>query len=446
MNRCKFALTMGGALAMGLAGVANADEALRSEVAQLRQQVAELKGQNDANWLSERRAEEVKALIGEVLADADTRASLMADGMTAGHDGTNFFLASADGGFRLNVWGQIQFQYLFSFNQPDAASDSEDEGFRTNRAKLGFGGHVTAGRKWDYEIVVALDRGSDDGNAFFEDVKFGTQLSDALRIDGGKFKLPFLREELTSSKRLLAVDRSVTGEFFTLNRAEQVQFSYKSDMIKAAISINDGAGSEYSDIGADGVEFSVTGRLDIKLQGDWKQAADFTAWSGEPMAIFIGGALHQEIGDGNQAANVDDENYFSWTVDASMEMNGLGLFASLTGGHIDSDDTSLDRDMYGIVVQGSYNFNDTIEPFVRAEYLHSDEDGDDTGVFLTVGVNYYFRQHDAKFTLDAMFIIDGDADFSNDQFGTEAFGRAQGFADGADDDTILIRAQFQLLF
>ena len=121
---------------------------------------------------------------------------------------------------------------------------------------------------------------------------------------------------------------------------------------------------------------------------------------------------------------------------------------SLTGGHIDTDSGSgvEDRDMYGIVVQGSYLFNDTIEPFARGEYLHSDEDGDDSGVFVTVGVNYYFRQHDAKFTLDVMFIVDGDAEFSNDQFGTEAFGRAQGFADGADDDTVLLRAQFQLLF
>jgi hypothetical protein len=440
MNRCKFALTVGGALAMGLAGVANADEALRSEVAQLKQQVAELQGQNNANWLNERRAEEVKALIGEVLADADTRASLMADGMTAGHNGTNFFVASADGGFMLTITGQIQFQYILDFNQEDA--DGEDEGFRTRRTKLGFGGHVTAGRKWDYEVVISLDR--DDSNAFFEDIKFGTQLSEEMRVDGGKFKLPFLREELTSSKRLLAVDRSVVGEFFTLNRAEQVQLSFKSDMIKAAVSVSDGANSETSDIGGDGVEFSVTGRVDIKIQGDWKQAADFTAWSGEPMAIFLGAALHQQFGDGNNAAL--DENYFSWTIDGSVEMNGLGIFAAVTGGHIDSESASLDRDMMGIVLQASYNFNDTIEPFVRLEYLDSDGAGDDTAVFLTVGGNYYFKKHDAKFTLDFLFFIDGDAPTVN-TFGASTTGTGFGFSgDGVDQDTVIMRAQFQLLF
>lgn len=445
MNRCKFALTMGGSLVMGLAGVVNADDA--SRLAQLEAEVAALRSQQNEGWLNQRRSEEIKGLIQEVLSDADTRASLMAEGAVAGHDGKNFFLSSVDGSQRLNFWGQIQFRYLYNFEN-DNDDDKEDEGFSVRRAKLGFNGHVTAGRKWDYEIILALDRG--DGNTFFEDVKFGTQLSDAFRIDAGKFKLPFLREELTSSKRGLAVERSVTNEFFTLNRAEQIQLSYKSDMLKAAVSVSDGANSEFSDIGADTTEFSATARVDVKLSGDWNQAADFTSWSGEPLAIFLGGAVHTEWGD---AANGGTNNScVGWTFDGSIETNGFGLFGSFTGQFVDPDAGSTQK-FYGLVVQGSYNFQDKFEPFGRFEYLWEDDDVSEAdAMIVTFGLNYYIKGHDAKVTIDLLWVISVDEDeaFTGNPFGADAIGEGTGLGFSAGDihteDSAILRIQFQLLF
>jgi hypothetical protein len=103
------------AAAVGLATTSFADtptnNELRQEIQALRAEVSAMRSQADDSWLNERRAEEVKTLIHDVLADADTRASLAGDGMTAGHNG-HFFLASADGGFLLNVGGQIQFRYI----------------------------------------------------------------------------------------------------------------------------------------------------------------------------------------------------------------------------------------------------------------------------------------------------------------------------------------------
>jgi hypothetical protein len=447
MNRCKFALTMGGSLAMGLAGVVNADDAgLDAKVAELQKEVATLKGQQNEAWLNQRRSEEIKGLIQEVLSDADTRASLMAEGAVAGHDGKNFFLSSVDGSNRLNFWGQIQFRYILNFEN-DNDDDKEDQGFQTRRAKLGFNGHVTAGRKWDYEIIIALDR--ENGNAFFEDVKFGTQLTDALRIDAGKFKLPFLREELTSSKRLLAAERSAVAEFFTLNRAEQVQLSFKSDMIKAAVSLNDGANSEFSDIGADTTEIAVTGRVDIKLNGDWNQASDTTSWSGEPLAIFLGGAIHYETGD---SPNGGFANYLAWTVDGSLETAGFGLFASVTGGHVNPD-VGSNLNFYGFVVQGSYNIKDTWEPFARFEYLMEDDDSSNAdAIILTFGLNYYIKGHDAKVTVDLLWVVSVDEDetFNANPFGAEAVGAGTGLGfssgDSHNEDNVIIRIQFQLLF
>src|SRR5262245_40298542 len=87
---------------------------LRSIVTALQQQVDELKAANDDNWLTEQRADEIRGLVQDVIADADTRASLLQSGVMAGWD-KGFFISSADGNWRLNIGGQIQIRYVYNW-------------------------------------------------------------------------------------------------------------------------------------------------------------------------------------------------------------------------------------------------------------------------------------------------------------------------------------------
>jgi len=446
----------------GLTSLAQADSAaeaeLRTTVDRLERRLAEVENKNASGQLDQRRAEEVRALIQEVLADADTRASMMQDGLAAGHDGKAFFLASPDGKFRMNVGGQLQFRYLFNFenhiDDEEENDDNEDEGFQFRRMKVSFGGHVSAGVKWDYELVLAGER--DSGTVLVEDAIIGTKITDNLGVKFGKFKLPFLREELNSSKRLLTVERASVTEYFTLDRAEQVQLTFSSDMVKAIVSINDGADSEFTDIGSDQVELSVTGRVDIKLAGDWKQMDDVSAWSGEPLGLFVGGAVHYQLGDSNnpggtQGAAYATADYLAWTVDASLETGGFGIMAAIMGGHIEPDaDGATDRDMLGFLVQAGFMLiPDKLEPFVRFEWIDDDDAADvtDEAMLVTVGFNYYFQKHNAKFTLDVVWWLDGN-DPSGNTFGNSEAGTGLGFSSGDahEEDSVLLRLQFQLLF
>ncbi len=486
MNHRKFALALGGSLLMGLGSAASAGELenIRAELRATQNRVAELEGKQSATWLDQRRAEEVKALIREVLSDADTRASLMADGAVAGHNGKNFYLGSADGSFQLRISGGIQVRYVHNFENTPAVvttgtaggNDSDDGGFDVARTKVNLAGHITAGRKWDYEVGLALGSEPDttSGDVEVEDVKIGTALSDQIRVDAGKFKLAFLREELTSYSRQTAVERSLTNEFFTLGRSEQIQISYKSDMLllRAAISdgANNGAGAGsatgFSAVGADVSEFAVTARADFKFSGDWSQADDLSAWSGQPTGIFAGAAIHYELGDGNQGAAgtiPSHGDYLSWTIDGSLEMNGLGVYAAVIGGHVDADATGVgganeSRDMFGIVAQVSYNINDQIEPFVRADWTDGDDNAgagiDSTVLTVTFGANYYFaKSHDAKLTLDVMWIVDGPenlVDLASNNFGGPSANsnNLQGLStgDAQGEDSVIVRVQFQLLY
>jgi len=455
------------------AHAAEKDVDVVAELQALKAEVARLRAENGDSWLNQRRAEEVKSLVREVLSDADTRASLAGEGMTAGWK-KGFFLSDPEGKFLLEIGGQLQFRYIANFNNHTdgpggEGDDDEDEGFQVRRTKVAFEGHVEWGRKWDYKIVLAGDRES--SSVGIEDFVIGTKIADGLKIKFGKFKLPFLREELTSSKRQLAVDRGVTTEFFTLDRSEQVQIQYQPmDAVKLMLAFSDGADEEFSTIGADDVEFAVTARADIKLAGDWGQMKDYNAWEGEPFGAFIGAALHYQMGDDENndiGSNDGDADYFAWTVDGSVETNGLSVDIAVMGGHINVDDDNgfgfgddgqspfFDRDFYGIKAQGGYFvIPKRLQPFVRFEWMTEDtddgssSDDDDDALFLTAGANSYWNKAKAKATVDVVWWIDGDG-LSSNPFGNGATSDGLGFSSGDDphsDGNLILRAQFQLVF
>lgn len=431
-----------GTLLCGMAVPAMADQDVQGELATLKARLAQLEAKEQQTWLNERRAEEVKTLIREVLADADTRASLLQEGVMAGIDDKGkIFLQSADGSFKMNVGGQIQFRYIFNIQDEDSRDNpSDDAGFQVRRAKVNFTGHI-ADPKLTYALVLATER--EDGNVVMEDVKIGYQFDNGLGLNFGKYKLPFLRQELQSSSRQLAVDRATVTEFFTLNRGEQVELTYSSDMIKGSFSINDGSNTEFSDIGADPVEISLTARGDVKLAGDWKQFDDVTSWPGEEMGLVVGAAAHWQTPKSDRA----DGDYFAWTIDGQFETNGLGIMAALMGGHIyDQNGGADDRDMFGFLIEGGYHISKELEPFARFEWLDPDTDGEEP-MLVTIGLNYYFKGHNAKWTTDLVFVLDGEN--TSNPFGASEFSSGlgfSGFSSAEDDVYMLIRSQFQLLF
>ncbi len=478
----------------GLSSVAFAGDApsadlqsMRTEMQAMKAELNELRASKQQTWLNERQAEEVKGLIREVLADADSRSSLAGDGMTAGISNKGkIFLQSDDGSFLMNVAGQIQFRWIA--NLQDGASDEADSGFQVRRAKLKFGGHI-ADPKLTYALTLETTRdgssttavtgvtgtdtdasadidtiatttgsvsssGFGDGDVGIDEVWFGYKFDDNWSIKAGVMKLPFLRQELTSSSRQLAVDRASVTEFFTLNQSEQVQVAYKADQFKVVAAVSDGSNGDWNNPTADTTEIALTVRGDVLIDGDWGQMKDGSAWEGEDFAAFVGAAMHYEIGDGN---NGGAANYFGWTVDGSIETNGLGVMAALMGGHIDPDAAGTpSRDMYGFLLEAGYQvIPNELEPFIRWEFIDSESatGASQEAQIITIGANYYFKKHNAKFTMDLVYVYDGDDTLSSNPYGSSATSSGIGMSSSAFgtggtalDEFIALRAQFQLLF
>lgn len=414
---------------------------VEAELAALRAEIASLKAEQDQEWLNERRAEQVKSLIADVLADAETRSTLMNDGMYAGHDGKKYFLASADGSFKMNVSGQVQARYIWN-SAENTGGDDNLSGFQMRRIKLKFNGHI-GDPKIKYKLTLAADRdnGHDtQGDVYAEVASLHYGLADGVEVYGGRLKAPFARGELTSSSRQLTVERSSVTDTFTIGHVEGFGAKFEvSENIKANVMFNDGQNSGEYDAGiadwnSDNTDGAFTGRVDVKLAGDWGQMKDTTAWSGEDFAAFVGGAFHYEIGETGNAGTNDD--FFSWTIDGSIESEGLGVMVAIYGNHTDNE-VAADTDNYGFLAQASYNIDDTWEPFVRYELIDLDGAADEINI-VTVGTNYYMKKHNAKFTVDAVFGLDPLAGVS-DGAGLRA--------DAAGEDgQVALRGQFQLLF
>ncbi len=406
--------------------------------------------------------DEVRAIVSEMLSDADNRSSLLQSG-SAGHDGSNFFLAG--NGFMLTVGGQIQFRYVANFGDDDSTfrSDSFEPGFQTRRTKLEFAGHTD-----EFGFFVQGDFGFAGGGFVLQDAWVSHDIDNGWEVRWGQFKAPFLREELVNSKHQLAADRSFANEIFNQGRSQGIEINFEDDDWRFAAAFTDGFTSANSDFPAnkgvvfvfDGVgdviggalsggesDYAFTARGEWKWAGNWSDFDDFTAAPDQEYSGLIGAAFHWEGGD---AASVDflgapimvDYNMYSWTVDVSAEGNGWNAFAAYMGSTFDADD--FDVTDHGFVVQGGFLIPDSDwEIFARWDAIIPDGDraGDDTFNTLTCGANYYISGHAAKFTCDVAWHLDEGT--STDLVGSNT---GIGYLLEDEDGQVVVRGQFQLLF
>ncbi|NBB94922.1 MAG: hypothetical protein GVY16_04190 [Planctomycetes bacterium] len=477
----------------------SANQQLEAQINALKAEVAQLKAQQDESWLSERRAQEVKTLVRDVLSDAETRSSLMDSAVTAGHNGENFFISDEEGQFLFIPQGYVQVRYIANFQNHDenGTLDDEQAGFDLARTKFQGKGHVY-GPQLRYFFSIDDEADTQASELVMEDyyVEYDLdRVADGLVIRGGRFRQPFLRENLIDASQQMAVERSLVNEFFNVDRSQGIMLAYSQDMWKAQLAWHNGTGhgedgiSDFThvtptgpagyNIGAfgqgvpNGTDIALTARADIKLAGEWSQWQDFAAWDGEPMALFVGGAIDYQEAEtglaGPQWATV------GWTLDASMEYQRMGVFLAGYGHHlVDSDNapsaniagaTFPEWSNYGFQAMVNYQvLPNELEPFIRYELVMLDEDInnelvasgvsneiDDNLNLVTMGVNWYGHKHDSKVTVDLVWALDA----IDNPYVTNAAGDQQPNTIGllglqsdspGNDGQAALRAQYQLRF
>lgn len=406
--------------------------------------------------------DEVRAIVAEMMADAQTRTSLLQGGGMAGYN-DGFFLASADNKFRLNFSGYGQVRYTVNVRRNDAAptgrtdpnsAGPEQNKFQGNfslpRVRLQLDGHVispdflwtingdfssgrqtstaidtTTGNPVANQVIVNSGTG---GSFSLKDAFFQYKFGGGWYVGGGQFKPWFLIEELIGDNRQQAVDRSVVNEAFTLGRSQGVFFGYETTDFRARVDFTDGAralNTEFASTrgGPEGnsADWAVGGRAEYNFGGKFSDFKDYGS-SGENQeftALLGAGFTYQGAPNtdqfGSDLTSNSDAEYLGYTADLTVKGYGFNAYAAFVGNYLRTKNSlNLDRHDFGLTVGAGYRIQDT-ELFARYEHLFIDNGagtgrqpggpspvGPDNFPFLTVGVNQFFAGHAMKFTLDTV--------------------------------------------
>lgn len=386
--------------------------------------------------------DEVRALVAEVMADADGRSSLLSAG-DGGHDG-KFFIAGD--GFRLNVGGALQFRYMVSVRDDNnAPEDDFSNGFQMNDVRLNFSG--TIHKDWAFLVDTQVDR--DGGGITLFEGYFGHNFANGVGLYAGQVKAPIVREDMTSNFKQLAVDRAPSTDVMRPDIVKAIWLSYSAESWRTWVTFNSGAGTRNTDFNtASNADYGFSGRVEFLFAGKWDQFGDFTSPKGSDFGTMLGLAAHYQGPHNTPAFGDVDTSVFLYTADIGLEGDGWNFFGSLIGRHIDADsfagDTELDD--FSFVLQGGVMITDSWELFGRYDALLLDDERgteEDFYSFLTVGLNKYFAGHAAKATFDVVYSFEKTSDLTGLGLVPNT---DQGLLGDTEEGEFVFRAQFQLLF
>ncbi len=425
------------AVLMGTGAMARADE---PSAAELRTQVEAMQKQINRIEAREASAADQNAATAKVLDDAQRRSQLLqAGGVTAGWDGKKLFIGSADGKFMFKPGFQFQFRNITSWRQGEDPSGNDDfqNGFELRRMKFGMQGNLFS-KDLTYNFLWGTSRST--GTPVLEEGWVKYKLSEDFAVRAGQFKDPLNRESLTSSTALLSTERSYQTDVFFGgdNFVQGASLIYDNGgPIKGEFAFTDGAISSNNNFqdpptGLD-QNYGVAARAEYLVFGDWKALNDFSAARVETDSLSIG--LGVDYTEGEQA-NAGTKNTIRYTADALYKLaSNWSFYGAVNGRYSDVSGGTSGND-WGALVQVAWSPDDKIEPFVRYGYTSFDTLAvgvEDTVHEITVGANYYFYGHNAKFTMDLTYLPNGAP-------------VGDGGADilASDDNQVVLRGQFQL--
>jgi hypothetical protein len=371
-----------------------------------------------------------RAYASELVADAG--------GRTSG-------LAQKDGDFSVNVHGYEQFRYNWNHRDDsnvDGNGNNNTIGFQNARTRLNFSGNI-GNENWGYFIQFGFGD-PQGGSAFLEDAYGTFKMENGWAFKFGQFKLPLFREELVGDQYQLFADRSVVNSTFTQGRSQGIQLSYEADSWRFFGAFSDGLSTLNTDFtSASEADWALTGRVEWKWAGAWKQFNDFTSFQNSEFAGMLGFAGH--IQNGGDTVNTADVLNSDLTLDVSVEGNGWNLFAAGIWSHTDPS-RSRTLDDFCFQIQGGLFLNPTWELIAGYDFVRPDNR---LGIlnsenFSTVrfGVNHYFipESHAAKLTVDVSWFLNKQ-DQSIVPVNTQT-----GLLASDKDSQFNIRGQIQLMF
>lgn len=334
----------------------------------------------------------------------------------AGYDG-GFFIQTEDGESRLKANGRVQLRHTLEV--PGEGETGSQ--FSIPRARLAFSGSVLT-QRLTYKLQLDFGKGGASLKDALAEYKI---IPKALHIGVGQTKRPFSRQQLTSSSKLILVDRAITDKAFGSGRDIGVWlhngFS-KSPTFEWAVGLYNGTGDK-GELEGD-VVVAPTPNDDGQLEGEITGGKfNNVPWTFEPAVVarfgynlgnlkgysegdFEGGGFRLGLGTSlflSFDADGGDDGHLRWELDGIMKVAGFALdgafyLRTAQGQGWDDQDVSL----LGLHLQASYVIDEHWVPVVRYERTMA-EVGDDYQQVALAGVGLYLFGHKAKLVVDGAY-------------------------------------------
>ena len=317
--------------------------------------IAELSSNREETWLESRRSEEVKALVKEVLADADSRASFQGAPMTG-------VFPTKGNAWSLKLGGFVQTRYSYN----SGGSVEANHGFSIPRARLIFEGNVL-------DVGYKVSGQFSDGGDFELKDAYGTFDLFGLDTKFGQFKAPFMKEVLVSQVDTLAADRSIVAYTFGQGRSQGIEFGKDFGALNLRAAYTDG----FNSANGAGIQngYALTARADWDVT-DWWNLGAAISWN-----------------------DLVDTDYWTYTVDTGLDVSGLELTAAFTGINRDAGND------WATTFSAAYQCMDNLQGFVAYEYGRLEGANDDLSI-ATIGANYWLNDN-VKWTTDIGYSFNG---------------------------------------
>ncbi|MDO8141764.1 MAG: porin [Candidatus Brocadiales bacterium] len=306
---------------------------------------------------------------------------------------------SPDDNYTLNLGGRLQFRYTYKDKDEDfKETDRQDLSIR--RARLYMGGNIYT-KFIHYYVELDADKFNFGMRGFYIYVTPIEELNGKF----GYFKVPFNRQRMTTSGKLLFQDRSIANDAFTQDRDYGVDLYGKpfDGYMEYHAAVFQGAGQDPKnwDNGDNidnklmyvlSVRYNPFGKYDYYDETDVKYSDKLKATIGASLA-YNAKVVDEKLRDTDTVAGVVDLGVrykgFTWDSDYFIRTED----PEGRGDTVDSD---------GFYTQAGYFVIPKKLEFA-ARYSMVDPNTDisnDLQKEYTVGTNYYFRAHRSKIQAD----------------------------------------------
>jgi len=306
---------------------------------------------------------------------------------------------------QLNISNRIQVRWteseVLAALLPGAEGEESIGTFRMRRAKTKFDGWFY-NKDLTYELQLNwadVLNALEDANLNF-DITKGKKL---VMLKAGQYKVPFGRQELTSSGNQQFVDRAAVSNLFARGRdiGFQVWGTPMNGKIDWRLGVFNGNGRNVS-FNGDG-EYQYDGRVTFQPWGDVKYSeSDFESTDKPMFAVAAQFDIFKQSVAAAGTVLAINRDHDTYGFDAVFKYKGLFLFYDHYFRQTDDVIAATKTDVNGFNFQGGYFiYKRFVEVAARYERIDPNEDKDND--FLkewAIGFNYFYNKHNLKLQTD----------------------------------------------